>query len=358
MSFTLLVAAVLPALLMVWYLVRRDLYPEPASVLIATFILGAAGVLPAALATEWLRPMLARVDHVALAALLYSFMIIAPLEELAKFTVLTRFAGRQRQFNEPMDGMIYGGVVGFGFAAAENIVYVAIGGLELALLRAITTVPMHGSIGAIMGFFYGLGRFVPGRRPTFLGYAVLVPIGLHGGYNFPLLLSEILNGLGRPTAWLEPLALAVLAFEIGLALALLRRLRRSQRSGHHEAAADADFVTVHAPFQRFSIARHLKGPIAVVAGGVLIWLTGTALLTLLAGRLASWTNAPPGSPLGRAEANAAEILSGFTWSGQLTVVATLVLVLLFGGWLFARGIVWLNRQDSRHADVAPTRSSG
>ena len=353
MSFTLIVAAVLPALLMVWYLVRRDLYPEPTHVLVGTFLLGAFAVVPAALATGWVLPIAGGAREVPIAALIYAFIIVAPLEELSKFTVLVGFAGRRSHFNEPMDGMVYGGVAGLGFAAAENVAYVAIGGLELALLRAITTVPMHAAVGAIMGFFYGLSRYVPERRQVFLTYALLVPIALHGAYNYPLIVSEILAALDRHMAWLEPLALAILAFQIGTAMALLRRLRSGQRAGHHEAAADADFLSIHTPFRRFSSARHLKGPAAVVSGGVLIWLTGTALLTLLAGWLGAWLNAPPASPFGRAEANAADILGGFARSGQLTIIALLALLLLFGLWLFARGIVWLNREDRPRPAAAP-----
>lgn len=352
MSFTLIVAALLPALLIVWYLVRRDLYPEPPAVVVGAFLLGGLMVIPAAFAAGSVRPAIAGVDHVTLAALIYTFVVIAPLEELAKFGVLAGFAGRRTVFNEPMDGMVYGGVVGLGFAAVENLAYVAVGGLELAVLRGITAVPMHAAIGAIMGFFYGLARFIPERRAGSLCCALLVPIGLHGAYNFPLVLNEILAALGEASRWLEPLALAVLAFQIGLALALLRRLRLAQRAGHHEAAAAPDFLTVDARFKRFSTARHLKGPIAVVAGGVLTWLSGTMILTLLAGLFGTLMDAPRGTPFGNARTNAADLLDTAPQFGHIAITLSLVLLLVFGLGLFVRGIAWLNRQD-RALDQQP-----
>lgn len=341
----MIIAAVLPALLMVGYLVRRDLYPEPTPILLCTFLLGALVVVPAATATAWLRPILAHLDAAPLAMLIYAFLIIAPVEELGKLAVLVGFAGRRTQFNEPMDGMVYGGVAGLGFAAMENVFYVAAGGLELAALRAVTALPMHAAVGAIMGFFYGLSRFVPTRRTAFLGYAVLAPIGLHGAYNYPLLLNETFEALGGGTAWLNVLAFAVLAFQIGLALALLRRLRLSQREGHHEGAPDADFAAAGAPFQRFSIARHLKGPAAVTIGGLLTWVTGTSLLTLAAGLFGAWMHAPPDAPLGRARTSAGEIMDGLAGASRVAVVLVLGLLLVFGIWLFGRGIAWLNQRD-------------
>ncbi|HEX6141750.1 MAG TPA: PrsW family intramembrane metalloprotease [Geminicoccaceae bacterium] len=355
MSFTLTIAALLPALLLVWYLIRRDLYPEPAPVLLGTFVLGGLAMLPAGAAVEGVRgPLLGGVEAVPIAALIYAFVIIAPLEELAKLGVLAGFAGRRTVFNEPMDGLIYGGVAGLGFAAAENVAYVTMGGLELAMLRAVTAVPMHAATGVVMGFFYGFARFVPERRPALLLYAVLVPIALHGAYNFPLILDEILAGLGRHAPWLPPIAIAALAFQIGLALALLRRVRLSQRAGHHEAAIDADFPSQHRPFQRFSRSRHLKGPAAVVIGGVLVWLTGSAVLTLAVGSLGEWLDADSGSPVGRARASAEEILEGLTAPEAATTAVLLVAALAFGLWLFGRGIVWLNRHDREDGvDGAP-----
>jgi hypothetical protein len=303
-------------------------------------------VLPAGATVEALRgPLLAGVEELPIAALIMSFVLVAPSEEAAKYAVLAGFAGRRTVFNEPMDGLVYGGVTGLGFAAAENIAYVASGGLELAFLRAATTVPMHAATGVIMGFFFGLARFVPDRRPLLLCSALLVPIGLHAAYNFPLILSDYFDATGRSIPWLQIIALAVLAFEIGLALALLRRLRRSQRAGLHEAAEDVEFHEVDQPFQRFSTARHLKGPAAVATGGVIVWLTGTALLTLVGGSLAALLKAHPASAAGRARAAAEDILHGLSPAAQATVLLLLLVALMFGFWLFGRGISWLNRHD-------------
>lgn len=348
MTVSLAVAAILPALLLVWYVVRRDLYPEPPAVLVGTFLLGALAVIPAGAVVLALRgPLLGGIESAPVAALTLSFVLIAPAEEALKLAVLAGFAGRRRVFNEPMDGLVYGGVAGLGFATAENVAYVAEGGLDLAFLRAITAVPMHASVGVVMGFFYALARYVPDRRLVFLAAALVVPIGLHGAYNFPLILQDIYAAAGRPSSpWLTMAALAVLAFMVGLALARLRRIRQGQRAGHHESAADGRFHEVGRPYQRLSTARHVKGPAAVVIGGSLVWGAGTGLLSLLAGLAAGLVDAHPESPAARAHEAAETVFHGLGTGSRAMVLLLLVLLTAFGAWLFGRGILWLNRRDA------------
>ena len=67
---------------------------------------------------------------------------------------------REKEFNEPMDGIVYGVVASLGFATYENYDYVFrlaetynLERIDLAYIRAFSAVPMHGLNGCIMGFF-------------------------------------------------------------------------------------------------------------------------------------------------------------------------------------------------------------
>ena len=101
------------------------------------------------------------------------------------------FVLKRNEFNEPMDGIVYGVAASLGFATLENIEYVylqapklGLTGMELAQLRSFTAVPMHGLVGCVMGFYFGLLAFTGNFK--FLGYALIVPVIFHGSYNFLL----------------------------------------------------------------------------------------------------------------------------------------------------------------------------
>lgn len=73
-----------------------------------------------------------------------------------------------------------------GFAALENIFYVADNGAGVGILRAILSVPGHALWGIFMGYQLGLAKFVPAERPKRLLLAFIIPFIGHGIYDFLL----------------------------------------------------------------------------------------------------------------------------------------------------------------------------
>lgn len=55
-----------------------------------------------------------------------------------QFAVLYFYCRRLNDFDEPLDGIVYGVTASLGFATLENILYVVDGGFEVALVRAFT----------------------------------------------------------------------------------------------------------------------------------------------------------------------------------------------------------------------------
>ena len=96
---------------------------------------------------------------------------------------------------EPEDGFIYGGAVGFGFAATENLFYVGaallLQGGEVAMItavyRGLVTVALHGAVSAIAGYGVWRARY-DGYGFLALGGIVLA-ILLHALYNALVSLS-------------------------------------------------------------------------------------------------------------------------------------------------------------------------
>jgi RsiW-degrading membrane proteinase PrsW (M82 family) len=229
-------SAVIPSLLLLWYFYSRDVYPEPGMVILVTFGWGLLSVVPVAVLELTLFAELHPFVNPFLTGLSKAFWGAAVPEELLKFLVIVFYCSRHQEFDDPMDGMVYGAVASLGFATLENMLYIASGGFTVAMARSITAVPCHAFLGAIMGYYVGQARFHLQKRNQLLVKGLVIPIILHGFYDFPLLTVMTLNangnGNGRGgsmvTLGLSALSVGVLLFNGILAVRLIRRLRLDQ----------------------------------------------------------------------------------------------------------------------------------
>ena len=229
----LIVAAIVPAVLLVWFFRSRDLHPEPRRVIWTTFALGVVIIVPECLVAM---PLAALGKGIAdpVAHGLYGAVFTAALpEESFKFLVVVLYCMRHRAFDEPMDGVVYGAVTGLGFACLENVLYVAQGSFAEAVMRGLTAVPNHACLGAIMGYFVGRAKFAVTGRGALLARALLVPALFHALYDFPLIAIRGLLEAGDASArgLLPVLTLAsftVLVVEVAWTARLVRRARVEQ----------------------------------------------------------------------------------------------------------------------------------
>ena len=174
MDLTLLITIGVP-LFIVFAVIYSDRFREPTDLVIKTFVAGIILCFPAAELNNLIIPS-------------YEYAYRAGLtEEILKFLVLYFYIMPKSAFNEPMDAIVYGVVVSLGFATFENISYVYLGGFEtdsfsLAIMRAISAIPMHATCGIIMGYFFGLYAFT--NSINFLIKSLIFPIAIHATYNF------------------------------------------------------------------------------------------------------------------------------------------------------------------------------
>lgn len=344
MPLWLHVLAIAPALLLLWYFTSRDLYPEPRKLIWLTFALGFGAAAPAALIGELLFFPLADLASAPWSsALIIAFPIVGGIEELSKFAVLHFFCRKWNDFDEPMDGLVYGVCVSLGFAAIENWSYVHQSGLETALWRAVSAVPFHAMAGVIMGYYFGLAHFVPNKRRYYYVLALAVPILLHGPYDYPLILQELLAAEGRFMGWLGITVLPVLALETGLALALARRVRAAQAAGHHEAADAPNYHGLHHAYKAWCNRRYIGGPILLMIGGALAWLITTELAVMGSGLISLWQGTPSGNATVAAARDEVALLGQ---QGAVVSIAIQLTVLLVSLWMFKRGIKLMNRRNA------------
>ena len=244
-SVTMLMALV-PSFLLFGYFRARDLYPEPARVLWATFLLGVLIIWPVLWTDRMLLPLVHLFHGPLSAPAAEAFFNAALPEEFWKFLVVVLYCARNKEFDEPMDGIVYGAIASIGFATYENYNYVASYGIGVAITRAMMAVPGHAFMGAVMGYFVGQWRFSAHKRGKLL-LAYLAPVALHWLYDFPLLAGEAasqLSGHAREVALSELAPLIripylVLILEGALTVWLVQRMRKQQIQMTREIAKAA-----------------------------------------------------------------------------------------------------------------------
>jgi protease PrsW len=185
----------LPAILAMAYVDRLDAKrPEPRWTLRRVTLAGGVSAIPVVL-LGWLLMLIgpetlswpAGASSSYVAALYMSFVIAAFPEEAAKMASVLLFAWRRPEFDERMDGIVYGAHAGLGFALVENVAYLLLIPASLSeyvaifVGRAVLAVPGHATWGGIMGYYAARRRF-DGRGPGLLG-GYLLAVLLHGLYD-------------------------------------------------------------------------------------------------------------------------------------------------------------------------------
>ena len=181
-----------PIILILFYLYKRDKYEkEPVGMLVKVIAAGAIITIPILFVEMFLMELIQIQDIIAKA--FYEGFIVASLtEESFKYLAFFLLVWKNRNFNELFDGIVYASYISLGFAAVENLFYVFGYGYEVGALRAFTAVPAHALFGITMGYYFGLARFNERKRTKYLWLAILLPVILHGFYDFFLMSG---NGL-------------------------------------------------------------------------------------------------------------------------------------------------------------------
>lgn len=221
-------AAVIPAVLLMRYVYKKDrIEREPPWLLGSLVLLGVAAALVSIVLEilgQSILDSLVSTDNPKYIILL-AFLVVAAVEEGTKFFFLYRRTWRDPNFNYRFDAIVYAVFVSLGFAAFENIKYVFTYGLSVALPRALLAIPGHMGFAVFMGFFYGRAKlcFTYGDRSgcrlnLILGY--LASVFLHGVYD-----TCCMTGTVRST-------LIFVVFVLAMYLAVYFLIR-------HEAKTDA-----------------------------------------------------------------------------------------------------------------------
>jgi RsiW-degrading membrane proteinase PrsW (M82 family) len=217
------------------YLAFAFLWGALVSVVVA-YVLNTAGLL-VLLRADWVDPMETGAVY------------LAPVTEetLKGLGILLVFLARRREFDGIVDGVVYAGLIGAGFAFSENVMYLGSAYTEYGREGLTATFIVRGLMGPFAHSLFtacigvGIGVAVSARSQGVRIAAVLIgwatAMLLHGIWNFSALAGQQGFFAGYLT-FQAPLFLGFLGFLVWL------RRREGRLIGQHLSAyADAGWLT-------------------------------------------------------------------------------------------------------------------
>ena len=176
-----LAIAAIPGCVWLWIFYRKDRFePEPKQLIFLAFFLGGALVPLQVFLSSAIDPSNL---NIWLTTFYAQDVAVALSEEALKGIVLYLVFYRHKEFNEPMDGIVYGASIGIGFATFENALFMIHHGREVLLSRMLLSTTLHVACSSLFGYALGRLKFV--RRSNRLlpieGY--MAAVGVHALFD-------------------------------------------------------------------------------------------------------------------------------------------------------------------------------
>lgn len=192
-----MILAIVPCAILLLVIYKKDtVEKEPPGLLFRLFLYGCLTTVAASI-LEIIGTGILMATEMSSYSLLYqildNFVVVACAEEGVKRFALRKGSWKNPNFNYLFDGVVYAVFVGIGFAAVENVLYVASAyfhyGINIAPVRAVTAIPLHCIAAVFMGHYYGLAKYCEVRgdragRKHNMRLSFWIPVLLHGFYDF------------------------------------------------------------------------------------------------------------------------------------------------------------------------------
>lgn len=220
----LLLSAAAPALLIMYLVYRHDLEKEPIRMLVIAFAGGVLSVFVSLLFSTPLSSLTSMMPSALISSFYDAFFLAAIPEELAKWLIFYWLIRKAKDFDQYYDGILYAIFISMGFAMLENVLYVMKGGMSVAVVRAVLSVPGHMLFAIPMGYYLSLSKFEQGNLAIkHQWYSFLIPVLLHGTFDFILMYANAKSDTNP--AIIIPLFIAFVVFDIYMWRLGLRKLK-------------------------------------------------------------------------------------------------------------------------------------
>lgn len=192
-ELVIFVIALLPVIILGYYIYSKDREKEPIKILLLLFF----GGLLSALLTLGISYVIQKLfpsifyykDSNTLFLFIYTFLCVSLVEEFSKFIITYLFSYNNKEYDQFYDMIVYSVFVALGFAWIENLLYIYEGGIYVALLRSLVAVPTHVCVAIFMGYYLSLAKLadlsnIKGKKSICIAMSILIPTLFHGIYDF------------------------------------------------------------------------------------------------------------------------------------------------------------------------------
>lgn len=200
------IVAVLPGVVWLLFFLKEDIHPEPKKLIIFTFLVGAAMSLPIFVVQTAGEYFIIRAGFSLISVLVY----LAFVEEIFKFLAAYWAVGDKKDFDEPIDAMIYMIAVALGLATVENFFilsnFVNIGGVmtsrvvNIVVLRFVGATLLHALASGFVGYFWA--KSIITRSKKFLWFGLIFASVFHAFFNVLVIYFQNFNLLLYPALFL------------------------------------------------------------------------------------------------------------------------------------------------------------
>lgn len=253
LSLLFILIGILPSIIWLCFFLRKDVHPEPNSMVIKIFLFGALAILP----TYFIE--LGSLEYISFwfgefSFFYFSFSFLgAPfIEELMKYLVVRDKVLSSSELDEPADVILYMIISGLGFAAFENILQLItqlikykitmiispqrliVTATVITFLRFWGAIFLHALCSGFLGYFLAFALFDTKRRIKLKTIGILGAFFLHGLFNFSIIgISKTIGGEEQISILNLPLFLTysilIVSILVGLATFVSFGFKRLQK---------------------------------------------------------------------------------------------------------------------------------
>ncbi|MGC9046668.1 MAG: PrsW family intramembrane metalloprotease [Minisyncoccia bacterium] len=183
--------SLLPGFAWLIIFLHEDIHPEPKYYLLKTFGIGIGIALPV-YGLETLFNFITKQLHFS--PLLFLVFVLALIEELSKFIAAKIAVYKNKNFDEPVDAMIYTITAALGFATIENLISASGYAVDLNYaikflsLRFAGATMLHALTGGFIGYFWG--KSIQSKKQINIFYGLIIAIILHFIFNSLIILLQ------------------------------------------------------------------------------------------------------------------------------------------------------------------------
>jgi RsiW-degrading membrane proteinase PrsW (M82 family) len=193
-----LILGFIPGFVWLAFYLEEDPHPEPRRLIAFTFILGAISTFLALFIQLKMKGLgilnALTPEGMSSGAGILALLLLAAVEEICKFGAAYLAVWKARDFDEPVDAMVYTIAAALGFATIENIGVLQgqfssqaliAGILGITAARLVGATLLHSLSASFMGYYWALSKKYGDKIYILMG--LVVATVLHAGFNFLIL---------------------------------------------------------------------------------------------------------------------------------------------------------------------------